>query len=313
MMARSDADIAVISAENFERVDPEDLQRALRTHLPRLADSARFIAYVRPHADRLVSTFAERVKAGYFAGTLSELHHNTKATRRFFYYERFSRWQAVFGDRFTLRPMIRSALYHNCVVQDFLNFALSGRPFELIEDPQSNLSLSLEDLAMIRELHLHLRKNKKLGKSRIATGLDLGRILASSPSQMSSQMSGQKGTKLRLPASLVHDVIATYQQDAARLDAKFFAGTPMTAALISAPTRASAEFQSVKAEDHFSRNQLRLIHAWCQLTEQMIKSDPDSIPVILRRQQAADLKHRAGQLRAIQQDLNVFSKDSKNG
>lgn len=74
----SNKDIAVISAEYFERADPVALKAAVEKYMPQYAKTARYISYVRPHADRLVSAFAERVKAGTHHGTLEELHKKQK-------------------------------------------------------------------------------------------------------------------------------------------------------------------------------------------------------------------------------------------
>ena len=56
LQANPDADVAVISAEHFENVDPQVLRQTIETYLPQYMADARFIAYVRPHADRFPST-----------------------------------------------------------------------------------------------------------------------------------------------------------------------------------------------------------------------------------------------------------------
>ena len=284
----SDADIAVISAEYFNRVDPKVLQAAIHKYLPKYADTIRLVAYVRPHADRLVSAFAERVKVGYFTGTLPELHASTKRTGTFMYNDRFLAWRAVFGARFTLRPMIRSELLHRCVVEDFLNFTFNGADFQLVEKIESNKSLSLEDLAMIRELHLVLRTKSHLEKTRTSVGLNMGRILASMPTQT--------GTKLRLPESLVQDVIETYALDAKRLDDAFFSGTPMTQALMAARDNSTAVVQSIKAEDNFDPNQLRAIWAWRTLTLKLLEVSPWQVSKKFKGLREIELIERAERL-----------------
>ena len=149
--------MAVISSEEFEDIDPVVLKAAVQTFMPEFADTARYIAYVRPHADRIASSFAERVKQGMFSGSLEDLHRQSSAGTRFKYVQRFQKWRKSCGDAFELRPLIRDVLYRNDVVADFLQFALQTEDFSLSGTPDSNQSLSLENLAIVRLLQLRLR------------------------------------------------------------------------------------------------------------------------------------------------------------
>ena len=270
----SDADIAVISAEDFEQVDPEDLKAAVQEFFPDHADTARYIAYVRPHADRLVSAYGERIRAGHFTGTLEELHNLASERDRFIYFDRFMKWRNTFGNQFALHPMIREELVQNCVVRDFLTFTFEGSAFQMIKEPNSNESLSLEDLAMLRELHLAMPGKPKFKKARIAVGLNFSRFLAALPRE--------KHTKPKMHKSLVAGVMEKYQDDAQKLDAEFFEGSPMMDALRSAKDKSVDCAQSVLAEDHFNRDELRMIHAWSDLIVAMFWQDPTNLPDHLR-------------------------------
>ena len=119
--AKSNADIGIISAESFEFVRPMALQRALKQFFPEHADTARIIAYVRPHAARLVSSFCERTKKGAFDGSLADYHEWNLAKGNFFYHNHFDKWQSIFNGRLTLRPMVRHKLRNGDVVHDFLH------------------------------------------------------------------------------------------------------------------------------------------------------------------------------------------------
>ena len=111
-------DVAVISAEDFEDVDPEALADAVRAYMPEYAEGAQYIAYVRPHAERLASSYAERVKAGGIMETMDELYARFHNGRMLVYRPRFERWRMAFGAAFTLRPMIRDQLFRQDVVQE---------------------------------------------------------------------------------------------------------------------------------------------------------------------------------------------------
>ncbi|MDY6859529.1 MAG: hypothetical protein SWN98_09325 [Pseudomonadota bacterium] len=290
-LAASNADIAVISAETFEHADPADVKSAIKTYLPTYANNVRVIAYVRPHADRLVSTYAERLKHGFFSGSLDELHERIKSAGNFQYYPRFSKWREAFGPAFELRLMSRDRLYQQDVVQDFLSFVLGHTDFTLNDDQGSNESLSLEDLAMLREFHLlvrNMKMHKKLAPARMAVGWNFGRLLA--------EMPRKESTRLRLHRALVPDVIETYREDAAQMDSAFFEGTPLSDALLDAGAKAVDEPQSCNAEDHFSKDELRYIRGWSNLIADMLKLSPEGIPAHFRAAQAAKLREKRKQL-----------------
>ena len=269
----SDADIGVVSAEHFEFVDPKALKAAIEEHLPAYAGRIRLVAYVRPHADRLVSTFAERSKKGLFQKPLAAMHKKLAEDGLLFYTPRFQAWRASFGEAFTLRPFLRDALYRGDVVQDFFRFALSGADFTLTQPSQQNESLSVADVAMMRRLHNRIRHlgggGKPLRQAQQALGWYLSDILAALPAVEGAE-------KPRLHRSLAHQVVETYKADAALLDEQFFDGQPlMQQALAAAPEKAVEAPQSFRAVDHFSAAELRQIEAWAQLITRMILADGD--------------------------------------
>jgi len=278
-------DVALISAEHFESVAPETLAEAIRTHLP--GHPVRLIAYVRPHADRIASEYAEQVKQGHFFGTMDELHLRTLERGRFLYSLRFSRWRDVFGDRFTLRPMIRSRLLREDVVADLLDFALSGAPFELTGEVQGNESLGLEDLAVLRELQRRLGSGTgKASELQTEAGWAMARRLMAMPSP---------GTRVRMHRALAEAVVEAYRADAEALDAGFFDGTPMTEALEAAPGRAVAEPQSVRAEDHFSPRELRLIAVFADQMAELFSAGGVEWPKFFRRRHRAQMRDGAAE------------------
>ena len=259
----------VISAEHFEFVDPEKVAAAIEQHLPGYQGRIRLVAYVRPHADRLVSTFAERAKKGIFMKPLEAMHDRLAEDGLLFYTPRFEKWRALFGEAFTLRPFLRNSLYKGDVVQDFFAFLCRGEDFEITRPTEQNESLSVEDIAMMRAIHARIRRmgGPDLRPAQQAFGWYMADFLGATPRQ--------QGTKPRLHRDLAGKVAATYAADAAALDAAFFEGTPMSDALAAAPDKAVAEAQSFEAEDHFSPDDLRSFDIWAQFLTRVIASDPE--------------------------------------
>jgi hypothetical protein len=268
-------DVVIISAEDFEDVDPTVLRATIEAYMPEMLADARFIAYVRPHAERFPSSFAERVKAGHFYGTLTGLHSMLHKRKAFVYAPRFLNWREVFGAAFTLRPLIRDLLYRNDVVADFLQFALQTDDFTLTTTPDANESLSLENLAILRQLHLRLSE----GKTKVADHQStIGRALA----RRMNESAFRDGTKVRIHKALAEEVRQQYAEDAAAVDAAFFTGTPLTDALNAAPQKAVDQEQSVLIEDHFSAREQYLINTFIDQTAVLINAYPRALAEKLR-------------------------------
>ena len=269
------ADVAIISSEHFEEVDPVVLKAAVQTFMPEFADTARYIAYVRPHAERIASSFSERVKQGAFFGSMEELHRQSSAGLRFTYTQRFLKWRAAFGPAFEVRPMIRDLLFRNDVVADFLHFALQTENFSLSAAPDSNESLSLENLAIVRQLQLRL----KAGQEKFQTfQTTIGRALA----RRMYDSAYRDGTQVRLHKALAEQVRDHYAEDAAALDAAFFKGTPMTDALNAASANGEVAAQSVRIEDHFSDREQYLINTFVDQTVVLFHANPALLAEQLR-------------------------------
>lgn len=261
--------VGVISAEALESVAPAVLKETLQNYMPEYAAEARFIAYVRPHADRIVSSWAEQVKLGLFSGSLEEFHERFRAQGRLYYHGRFMEWRRVFGDRFTLRPMIRNQLYKDSVVQDFLHYALKTDDFS-VQEVKSNESMSLEDMSLMTVLYKAYRTRHKHSKLQAKIGRTMNQILSGLPPRSST-------TKPRMTKTLIPDVIATYQQDAKKLDTDFFDGTPMMDALQAAPKKAVDTSASITPEDYFTPDALRAVQALAQLITDLVDANKEGM------------------------------------
>ena len=275
-LAHASADVAVISAEQFEKVDPKVLLAAIETYMPNMVADARFIAYVRPHADRIPSGYAERVKIGNFLGTMTEFEAAQYQRETVMYTPRFQAWRDTFEDAFELRPMIREQLYRQDVVADFLQFALQTDDFTIAEVPDTNESLSLENLSILR----HLQTRIAAGHRRTQTYQG---ILGRSLSRQMNKSAFRDGTKIRLHKDLAKLIRVQYASDAAALDAAFFKGTPMTDALDASVSKAVDTEQMVRIEDHFTPREQFLISTLIDQSVALVHSNPDQLLSKLRR------------------------------
>ena len=279
----SQPDIALISAEKFESVDPEVLRDSLQRYMPEYVETARFVSYVRPHVDRTLSSYAEQTKQGLFHGSLAELHARLMRRKRFIYAPRFLKWAKVFGSNFILRPLVRDHLVNRDVVYDLLSITFGMAPFEIRTPPQSNESLGLEDLAMIRALQIRISEKPTTkgagGKSSTlqhAFGWNFAARLAADPSTTS--------TKLRVHRDLALKMRDDYLPDARELDAAFFDGTPLTNELLAAPDRAVASAQSLDLADHFTPAEMRIFSVFSAQVSDLLKINPDHWEKFFRAQ-----------------------------
>lgn len=260
-----DIDITVVSSEHFEVVPPRNLKVALQAHMPQFADSARFVMYLRPHADRILSSFAERTKLGVFTGPLSEFVDNSIESGLYHYLDRVRRWKKVFGDRFVVRPMLRSALHQNCVVRDFLSIALRTDSLKLLQEPAANESMTVRDLSIITLFHREFTAVAKNDKSRQAIGRNMGLLFAS--------LRGEGGIRPAYDRTLCEKVIVAHREDASLLDSEFFTGSPMLSALESMRGKTVETVPSLIPEDNFAPGELRDLQVLAKMICRMAEID----------------------------------------
>lgn len=265
--AAGEADLGLISAEFFSTVPPQALQQALHEFLPAYAQTARVIAYVRPHAERSLSGYAQRVKTGTFTGTLAAFSDSLRERNHLLYTPRFLRWQTAFGSRFTLRPFIRQQLRGGDVVEDFFHHVLAGERFTLEPLAGTNESLSLEELAAMRRIQDRFLAAEIPAFLRLSLGGALGRVLA-------RKQGGRFAGKLRLHRSAAAEIHRVFLQDAQALDQAFFAAPLMQDALDQAVEKALPEAQSLEGADYFSAAGLAQLEACADEIARLVKIRP---------------------------------------
>ncbi len=275
-LGSSDADVAVVSAEQFFRVNPERLLETLKEFLPAYVPTLRVVAYVRPHASRLLSAFMQRSKAGLYQGDMATFFERTQGENLLRYAPRFERWRDAFGDRFTLRPMIREQLRDGDVVSDFLNFVLEGAPFTLRGLVEANTSLPVEHLAGLREVQSILKRNSIPTGTRHSVGDHIGRTLA--------RTQATSGTKLQMSQSLYQDVKAFCMSDAEALDEIFFKAPLLVQALEAAADDAVPVAQETLARVHYSEDAVQALRKEARSLVSMFKKRPAAWTIAFERE-----------------------------
>lgn len=261
----TDAEWGFLSAEEFEGFHAETLYDILKTWFPNYLETVQIVAYVRPHAQRLVSNYAEDVKVGCFTGDLRDYFHHEVNTKRFIYTPRFESWRNVFGPRFHLRPMLRDQLIGGDVCLDFLSMVCGTTDIQMAQPKNTNTSLGLEDLAALRAMHLTCSELPP--NWRHALGWHWQTLIGEMPNR-------SKSTPITLDERLAKDVFATYHDDAFELDRTFWGGNQMLESLQRDVLKTVPVAQSIKAENHFSDAELHRLKVMARLIADMASLTP---------------------------------------
>ncbi|MFW8595922.1 hypothetical protein [Cribrihabitans neustonicus] len=275
-LSRSDADYGVISAEHFQFVDPQVFAEAIEAYWPDFKDRIRLVAYVRPHPDKLVSAFSERVKLGSAMESFTDFCDTLSEKRAIEYLPRFRKWREVFGSRFTLRPFVREELFREDAVSDFFRVLLQNEDFRIAGGISANTSLTLPQLALLRETHkTFTARLKARDLSRTAEIIEARSAMGRTVSErLRASGLGGNGAKFRIPERLAAGIARRYREDAEALDAEFFAGTPMADALDRIASKTTAAAQSLNAGDHFSQDTVASFQIFAGLLSDMLLDDP---------------------------------------
>ena len=261
----STADVAVISAEMFFKVDPLVMNDAIAQYMPDHAASARIFAYVRPHAQRFLSQFVQVSKTGLYWGDMQTLLQRVSKKDLLTYTPRFQAWRRVFGDRFMLRPMVRDELADRDVVTDFFKQVLGDAPFTVAKSTAANESLPLEVLAGLRAVHGTLKRLEIGPDNRHAVGQYYVNIL--------NALCEGRGTKIRLGRSIRDQIAEMCAADARALDQAFFDRPIMQTALEASAEDTVPEMMSADAGAHFAPDTLKKVRAQSRRLAKLLTED----------------------------------------
>ncbi len=265
-IGESSADYALLSAEYFENIDPALMKDVLDKHFAPHVDRIRIIAYLRPHVARLLSGYGEALKIGWFSDDLDSFFKQSLVEEDLLFAPRFTRWQNVFGDMFTLRPMQPERLAGGSVLEDFLHVAFDGREVLSVPDVRQNQSLSVSDLVFLKLIQE--RFQNKNGWLRHTFGWEIARQL-----QASGVATESPRQKLQLHADLAPQVLAACAADARAVDQAFCAGEPVFEHALEAGCRDTYPVPvSLNPEDHFSAGELRTLRTLREVLWDMMQT-----------------------------------------
>lgn len=258
-------DVCVISAELFDNFGAKRFRKVIDQCFRDVADEIQVIAYVRPHASRILSSFAEQVKIGAFYGNLNEFVELAARRKRFFYAPRFASWREQFGDAFVLRPFVRDRLYMQSVVHDLMQLALGSASFEVRESSQANESVTLEQTVLIMLLQQRIRGAPK--NLRHALGWEVASLFGTYPPSGNA-------TRLKLHKDAAARIRESFLEDAELLDNAFFPESPLMAhELDQALDSAIDGAQSLDPLDHFTGRELSNLQVMADLLVEMLAKE----------------------------------------
>ena len=281
---QSDADFIVISAEELEGVPPKIFAEVVEVFFADTADEIRIIGYVRPHAPRIISSYAERTKIGatrVLESSLDEFSRDAKKRGEFIYLPRFLAWRELFGQNFLLRPMIPSLLFNKSIVEDFVDYAFGGLKFAVDGGAAANESFCLEDLMRLKVLQQNLNVPRVL---RLRLGWEIARLIGHMPPPVTQ-------TKLQLHKSLAKEIFKTYLQDAKAMDQAFFGGKPLLEnELNNAVEKAIDAPQPTEPKDVLSESELRSLTLMSGMIGGLLDAPEVNWPSFLHSKRIAEVQ-----------------------
>lgn len=264
LLAHDNYDLAILSAEEFENTDPAATADVINRFIRPNVDEIKIICYVRPHAARILSEYAEQTKIGIFDGTLAEFHKKLLENRRLIFEERLARWKREFKQEFVARPAVTRVLANESVLDDFVEQAIGTTERANVGiGTRTNESLSLNDLMKLKLLHRILKPQKPFVLHA------MGWLLAE---QLSSGSQTDKTCeKLTLHQSLADQIMLGYKEDAIAIDKRFFKEHPVFwDELRLATSLAREQPQSLEPEDHLNESEKHTVEAFAAVMKLML-------------------------------------------
>jgi hypothetical protein len=173
--------------------------------------------------------------------------------------------------------MIPELLNQEDVVMDFLDYCFGDNNFKVTAPTRHNESVTLEDLSILRYMHLKLWTLK--GK-RVIGQQKLGKHL----SIILSQIPGESKTKLAFHKTLLDHVVEKHKADAEYMDAEFFPemNSPMQKSLEQGLTKSIDQEQSLDVYDHHNLETLRMVDCWLEFSRRLLVADPIHFDIMAR-------------------------------
>lgn len=263
---KSTADVGVLSAEQFEFLDPNLLNKALKKYLPSLLDKVTLISYIRPHADRLLASYTERIKKGAFRGTLDEFYQLFAERKILDYAPRIAKWKNIFGDKYLIKPFDSRLLNQNDVVNDFFFTIFQSEDIQFLLPTRHNESVSVEDLAVLRHVQTFLKESNPSSEGNARLGAMLAKIMAKNMAN--------KRTKLKLHQSIANKMMYHCMDDASSVDANYFKSSILQDSLNTSCLNSYLNPQSLDIASYYDESSIRMINCWIEFYQTLIAQDP---------------------------------------
>ena len=273
---KSKAHVGVLSAEQFEFLDPYLLDQALKKYLPSLLDKVTLISYIRPHADRLLASYTERIKKGAFRGTLEQFYQFFVEKKILDYSSRIAKWKSIYGDKYLIKPFVSSLLNHNDVVNDFFFTIFNSEEFKFLLPTRHNESVCVEDLAVLRHIQILLKESNPSFEGNARLGAMLAKIMAKNITN--------ERTKLKLHQSLANKMITHCMDDAKSVDVNYFKSSILQDSLNTSCLNSSLNPQSLDIASYYDAPSIRMINCWVELNQTLIAQDPKYFLKVARLQ-----------------------------
>lgn len=244
---KSENDYSILSSEFFSGADVPRLKRVFSNRMSDYAQDAKIIAYARPHAGRFLAAFVQRTKNGLSTGDFESSKAKLFTSGFIDYTPRFASWRDAFGDRFVLRPFVRSELVEGDIVADFFTEVLGDRQFTINQTFDENISPTERALAGLRVFNRTLQERGIPAQGRDRLSKEIHRNLPKDPAP--------DRTKPKLDRATVSEIADKCMDDAKLLDSTFFKRplfqTDLEKAIDNAPTTPI----DVSPDTHFSQDE----------------------------------------------------------
>ncbi|KPQ07505.1 MAG: hypothetical protein HLUCCA12_06715 [Rhodobacteraceae bacterium HLUCCA12] len=188
---------------------PEQIS-ALDDTLQQYFEEVRYLVYLRPQVEMVVSTYSERIRRG---DTLDFDAHFNSPLRALNYWKSMRLWAGVVGeDRITPRLLTPDALHGGDLLDDFC--AVAGIERTGLKTPaRMNTSLSAEAIALRRWLNRFLNVRNRAGKRAKPYKMALRLLETRLP---------KPGTRLQLSDDQRRKILADHAESNEKLRKRYF-------------------------------------------------------------------------------------------
>ena len=240
VLLKDDNKTGVVSSAHYSYYTPHQLKLALEVFKP-IARNITVVCFIRPIADYVKSSYAEKVKIGDVQDSIDVYFDNFLDTRYYMMGSKITSYRQQFGDTIKFLPAVD-------VTNTF--FKLVGLPH--VDAPVANKAMCVQDLALLKMFHQY---HSKTYNDRRSDSWIIPSILSSFPVA--------NPIEFKLHRLLVEQIHQHYYQDACVLDVELgltFFENELTKSLEAAPE----SIISLEFYKYYTDDVKRIVAAWAQ-------------------------------------------------